>query len=93
MPAAVRPVLGDVDESDAANTADSSGFDGASPLTRSFSDTDDGDLAAALNRRIGQIVATTASYDSEVTEEEMRQPLSGAWARCVEVQGAWCGRG
>ncbi len=54
-----------------------SGFD-MRPLTSgSFSDADDGDLAAALNRRIGQIAVSTASFDSEVTEEEMRQPLTG----------------
>lgn len=77
-----------------------SGFD-MRPLTGgSFSDADDGDLAVALNRRIGQIAASTASFDSEVTEEEMRQPLtgeardgaSGAWRRAV-LHGIQCGRG
>lgn len=58
-----------------------SGFD-MRPLTGgSFSDADDGDLAVALNRRIGQIAASTASFDSEVTEEEMRQPLTAAELR------------
>ncbi|GLC47100.1 hypothetical protein PLESTB_000435900 [Pleodorina starrii] len=82
VPASARPALGDADTdtggsgSGAADSTDSSGFDGMSPLSRSFSEVDDGDLAAALNRRIGQIAATTASYDSEVSEEEMRTPLS-----------------
>ncbi|GIL51746.1 hypothetical protein Vafri_7671 [Volvox africanus] len=75
VPSSSRPALGDLDAADAI-TADNSGFDGASPLSRSFSEVDDGDLAAALNRRIGQIAASTLSYDSEVTEEEMRKPLS-----------------
>ncbi len=75
VPASSRPVVGGLDAAD-SDTTDSSGFDGSSPL-RSFSEVDDGDLAAALNRRIGQIASSTASFDSEVTEEEMRQPLSG----------------
>ncbi|EFJ48650.1 hypothetical protein VOLCADRAFT_90835 [Volvox carteri f. nagariensis] len=74
VPAGARPSLENLDSSD--NAADNSGFDGTSPLSRSFSEVDDGDLAAALNRRIGQIAASTASYDSEVTEEEMRTLLS-----------------
>ncbi|GIL92528.1 hypothetical protein Vretifemale_20045 [Volvox reticuliferus] len=75
VPSSSRPALGDLGGAD-ASTEDNSGFDGVSPLSRSFSEADDRDLAVALNRRIGQIAASTASYDSEVTEEEMRKPLS-----------------
>ncbi|GLI69234.1 hypothetical protein VaNZ11_013809 [Volvox africanus] len=75
IPSSLRPSLGDLDAVD-ASTADNSGFDGASALSRSFSEVDDGDLAAALNCRIGQIAASTLSHDGEVAEDEMRKPLS-----------------
>ncbi|GFR40741.1 hypothetical protein Agub_g1351, partial [Astrephomene gubernaculifera] len=54
---------------------------GRSRAVSSFSEVEDGELASALNRRIGQIAAGTGQYDSEMTEEEMRQPLTGAELR------------
>ncbi|PNW85680.1 hypothetical protein CHLRE_03g197850v5 [Chlamydomonas reinhardtii] len=85
VPASARPALGGAADGEtgitaSTSSADNSGYDGVGPL-RSFSEADDGDLAAALNRRIGQIAATTGSFDSEVTEEEMRQPLTAAEMR------------
>ncbi|PNH04303.1 hypothetical protein TSOC_009553, partial [Tetrabaena socialis] len=79
LPASARTPLGAADSADAA---DGSGYDGVSPATRSFSEAGDGDLAASLTRRIGEIASSTASYDSQlVAEEEARQPLSGVELR------------
>lgn len=80
MPAGERPSVGDLDGApDIPSMTDNSSFDGSSPMSRSFSEVDDGDLAAALNLRIGQIASSTAPYESEVTEEEVRHPLSGGF--------------
>ncbi|KAG2498067.1 hypothetical protein HYH03_003827 [Edaphochlamys debaryana] len=72
LPASARRDLA----GEGTSAADGSGFDGSSPMTKSFSDVDDASLSAALNARIGAIASSTASYDSTVTEEEMRQPLT-----------------
>ncbi|KAG2433568.1 hypothetical protein HYH02_012685 [Chlamydomonas schloesseri] len=85
VPASARPALdgaadGEGGRPASTSSTDNSGFDGVGPL-RSFSEADDGDLAASLNRRIGQIAAATGSFESEVTEEEMRQPLTAAEMR------------
>jgi hypothetical protein len=45
--------------------------------TGSFSDAEDSEVSAALNRRISQIATTTGEWGSSMDEEEMRQPLVG----------------
>jgi hypothetical protein len=45
--------------------------------TGSFSDAEDSEVSAALNRRISQIATTTGEWGSSMDEEEMGQPLTG----------------
>jgi hypothetical protein len=44
---------------------------------RSFSDSDDGELTSALNRRISEIATATGEWGASVDEEAMRRPLDG----------------
>lgn len=90
LPASARPALpadGEAVTVGASSTeASSSSSSSSSDPLRSFSDTEDSELAWSLNRRISQIATATASpegMENEISDDEVAQqepevvPLTG----------------